>query len=245
MTNQFVKTEADAIAILNQTRERPCLHAAIYMILPSDGTPLTSNEVKERVNELVDPIHALLANESDSYTMIEASGRRTFRAIRSAINQFSDWYDKYGKGGRRWIHQANGRIHYYEGGHEAMSLYFEDPENRPILEALTFMLELRNTPIDAEVKVITPEAELMAASESVDNPEPVEPAADPEDHRSWIDQLNDQVDEMDRKLDKIEAYDRTLALVKEVLDRRRKAGYGRSPMAETLEIVLESLERRE
>ena len=64
----------------------------------------------------------------------------------------------------------------------------------------------------------------------------------PQDQKAWIDQMNDQLDEIEVGLNKIEAYDRTLALAKERLNGLRKRGYGTSPMAQTLDLMIKSLE---
>ena len=253
MTYLTVNTEADAISVLSGTTEREAIHAAIYMTLPPNGDVITNAELAAAVHHIVDPIHSHLLSPSDSYTEVSPTGRRTRSAITASCQTMSE---RNGNGGDGWglIKRDRGKRSYLPNGEEKALEIFASPKYRPIVEALALMLELRETPIDAEVVPIDTCQELIdsnqevidqvAAAQSADKPEPVEPAADQVDHRSWIDQLNDRADELESRLDKIEAYDRTLALVKEWLaDREAKNPTG--VMADTLRLILAELERRE
>ena len=249
MTYLTVNTEADAISVLNGTTEREAIHAAIYMTLPTDGSAINNKELCEAVNNIVDPIHHELLNESPSYTSVSATGRRTRSAIDAACQTMSE---RNGNGGEGWglIERNNGMRSYLPDGEEKALERFASPKYRPIVEALALMLELRNQPIDAEVIPIDTCKELIdsnqevidqvAAAQSADKPQPVDPEPQPEEKR-WSDVLKEQIGQIDEKLDKIEAYDRTLALVKDMLaDRMINNPTG--VMADTLKLILESLE---
>lgn len=88
-------------------------------------------------------------------------------------------------------------------------------------------------PIDAEVEVI--------AAQGEDNrPDPVATEEPQREEKRWSDVLKEQIDQIDEKLDKIEAYDRTLAFVKDWLaDREAKNPHG--VMVDVLNIILEEM----
>lgn len=256
MTYLTVNTEADAIRVLQTTRERQAIHAAIYMTLPTDGEFISNHELCEAVNNIVDPIHNHLLRPSDSYTQIEPNGRRTRRAIDASCQTMSA-RNANKKAGYGWIELNWGRRRYVDGGYDKATAFYEG-EGRPILEALTLMLELRNTPIKAEVVPIDTCQDLIdrnqevidqvAAAQKADRPEPVETKPEPEkvdgkhpDRDEAISRMNARIFALEMKVGKIEAYDRTRALVKEMLaDRMSNNPTG--VMADTLKLILESLE---
>ena len=98
-------------------------------------------------------------------------------------------------------------------------------------------------PDQGEIVQITPEpiAEPIAASESVDKPEPVETEEPQPEEKRWSDVLKEQVGQIERRLDKIESYDRGVAWVKDVL-KSREAENPNGVMADTLRLVLEAFE---
>lgn len=256
MNYQIIANQDDAIRVLESTRERQAIHAAIYMTLPTDGEFMGNYQLCEGVNNIVDPIHSHLLRPSPSYTRLEANGRRTRRAIDASCQTMSA-RNANKRAGYGWIELNHGRRRYVDGGYDKATAFYEG-EGRPILEALTFMLELRNTPIDAEVIKIDTCQELIdrnqevidkvAAAQSNDKPQPVETTQEPDqvdgkhpDRDEALLKLNARIFELEVKVSKIEAYDRTLALVKDVLNKGRNAGYNNNPVTETLELVLEAL----
>lgn len=86
-----------------------------------------------------------------------------------------------------------------------------------VLEIVDMMNKEQQEPVDA--------------SELKEQPEPVDVEDD------WRKRVNEQVDRIESKHDKIEAYDRTVEWIKDTLPRIKSG----SPMADTLKLVLESL----
>lgn len=94
--------------------------------------------------------------------------------------------------------------------------------------------ELKSDAKSPNIELIDLVSKPIAATEQIECPDPV----DTEDN--WIRELNDQIDQIDRELSKIEAYDRTVQFIKSTLQRIRKD----TPMAKAYKIVLELLETK-
>ena len=257
MTYQIIANQVDAIRVLESTTEREAIHAAIYMTLPPNGDVMTNAELSAGVHQIVDPIHAHLLSPSDSYTDVSPTGRRTRQAITSACQTMSERNANKGEG---WglIKRDRGKRSYLPYGYERATDIFEGDKYGPIVDALAFMAGIKDHSIRAIVEPIDTCKELIdqnqevidqvAAAQSADKPQPVDPEPQPEpvdgkhpDRDEDISQMRAKLFALEVKVSKIEAYDRTLALVKDMIaDRMINNPTG--VMADTLKLILESLE---
>lgn len=133
-----VETTKQAWVVLKSSTEREVLKAALYMILPQDGSALTNDEIVPRIHDMVDPIHSVLKKPSKSYTGLEPNGRRR----RHAINATAQWFgpgSSVKRNGNHWIALDNGSRYYIGNGAQEANRFFDEPDQRLIIEALIIL----------------------------------------------------------------------------------------------------------
>lgn len=201
--------------IIANTEERQAVGWMYIEILERDEVARKCDIMNEIHNRLLSIRHLMMGASFDR------NNPKSMENYRNRIGSMSQHLDYDNGNGRDWITRQTGGVNgmlSFKPGCATLAKWKLDYNKR----GMEFLSVLE--------KLTEPESSYqIAAQNSVAQPKPVDVAT--------------QADQIELKLTKIEAYDRTLAFVEQQLDNRRKAGYGRSPMAETLEIVLEQLTR--
>ena len=172
MTIQMIANETDARTVLSETTERQAIRAAVYLIMPTDGSPIDNSDIVDFVHSVVDPIHSLLRNPSKSYTDVSSNGTRTKAAIQGAIQWFGPGSGKGGHG-RNWIALDNGQRYYQDNGADKAHEYYQQPEQQNLLMALDIMGEI--VPYDPadDAEPIADDLTQIAAQDVTDKPKAV------------------------------------------------------------------------